>query len=62
MATAMTNEGEAKLERAFSQLFSPDAYELINAYKLYDEALQLEVALEGNPVHSDPVSNLDAVC
>ena len=38
MATAMTTEGEAKLERAFSQLFSPDTYELINVYKLYDEA------------------------
>ena len=38
MATAMTTGGEAKLERAFSQLFSPDTYELINVYKLYDEA------------------------
>jgi len=31
------------LERAFSQVFIPDSYELINVYKLYDIDLSLEL-------------------
>lgn len=34
--------GANEIERAFSQRLIPDSYELLNVYKLYDEALSVE--------------------
>ena len=42
MSTAMTGGAEGDLERAFSQTFEPDSYELINVYKLYDVDLEID--------------------
>lgn len=42
MAGSMAEGDLAGLERAFSQKFVPDSYELINIYKLYDESLSVE--------------------
>ena len=36
MTGAMSGGSEADAEAAFSQNFLPDAYELLNVYKLYD--------------------------
>ena len=36
MLTAMES---SEIEHVFGQKFIPDSYELINVYKLYDEAL-----------------------
>ena len=56
MATAMANGEAASLERAFRQVFTPDAYELINVYKLYDETLEVEIVPEVPSEKSDLVS------
>ena len=34
--------GLNEIERAFTQKFSPDSYELLNVYKLYDDSLEVE--------------------
>ena len=38
MLTAMEG-GLSEVDRAFTQKFIPDSYELLNVYKLYDETL-----------------------
>lgn len=45
MAISMDG-AKSEVERAFQQKFMPDAYELINVYKLYDEALLVEDHIE----------------
>ena len=45
MAISMDG-AKSEVERAFQQKFIPDAYELINVYKLYDEALLVEDHIE----------------
>lgn len=43
MLTAMES---SEIEHVFGQKFIPDSYELINVYKLYDEALLVEDHIE----------------
>ena len=42
MSSALYEGREAELERAFEHEFIPDAYELINVYKLYETDLDDE--------------------
>ena len=41
MLSVIDANDESNLERAFSQSFCPDSYELINVYKLYDDSLEI---------------------
>lgn len=41
MAISMQG-GLNEVERAFTQKFIPDSYELLNVYKLYDDSLEMD--------------------
>ena len=43
MLSVMDATDESNLERAFSQNFCPDSYELMNVYKLYNESEEVEM-------------------
>ena len=43
MLSVMDGTEESNLERAFSQNFCPDSYELMNVYKLYNESEDVEL-------------------
>ena len=54
MQSVMQATEESNLERAFSQNFCPDSYELINVYKLYNESEEIEI--RDSVLYSDSTS------
>ena len=59
MLSVMDGTDESNLERAFSQNFCPDSYELMNVYKLYNESEEVEMrdsVLNDDSIISDTTS------
>ena len=56
MLSVIDGTDESNLERAFSQIFFPDSYELINVYKLYNESEEVELRDSNESMISDTTS------